>query len=332
MSKWFNGKCLRLMALLAFVVLVLTLGIQEGTSGQEIVVYICDIEGTMRECAGEDDVATCADLGNNIACVESSCGHQFANHIDISVSGAADPLEEGTPTDTKSGFMIFWSFIPYALMIVLLVTFLLVADTTTLSFIFLPGIIAVVNEVLFKQILSQHRPTGSCLYFKSYGMPSGHATTSIGLLWYAILEIWVDRPGLTLGSKAVLTSAVAFFLAPVPYSRVYLHDHFAAQVGVGAAVGFVLASLWFWFMYSFVKSRLDGWIKFACCKWFQIRNTYRNGEPWLPAWMRGESAPEPSTAEEDHDVEQGNVPDADGKATKSYVEMSEGVKDDAKVY
>lgn len=32
-------------------------------------------------------------------------------------------------------------------------------------------VIAVVNEGVFKNILKENRPEGSCLYFKSYGMP-----------------------------------------------------------------------------------------------------------------------------------------------------------------
>lgn len=283
------GLSLRLIllgCLFAVVYVVALAGSFGNSSSSSLNVFLCNTTTTMTECKGLDDVTTCVGVDEGVACVESACGYQLGKGLDISVSGADDPLdEEGTPTDVESGWMIFWSVVPYALIFGLFAIFLFAGDTTTLSFIFLLALVAIINEGILKHAISQNRPIGSCIYFESYGMPSGHAATSIGTLVYMLLEIWIDHPDWPLMKKKVLLSVPAlFFLLPVPFSRVYLNDHYRAQVGAGSAVGICLASLWFAFMYLVARTRLDGWIDHRCCNCFGLRNTYRNDEPWLPPW------------------------------------------------
>lgn len=284
----FNGNLIRLMLLATLLAFLATYSAREviRKDDGDLQVFLCETDAVMRECKGPNDYETCADL--DVSCIASACGHQLAHHVDVSVSGADDALAaDGTPTGVLAGFMIFWSVMPYALVVALLGAFLFLGDTTSLSFLFLMGTIGIVNEFVIKQLFNMHRPTGSCLYFKSYGMPSGHATTSIGIMWDFLLEIWVDRPGLSLERKFGLTILAVVALAPVPYSRVYLHDHFTLQVIVGSAVGVAVATLWFLFMYFFARSRLDAWAELLCCKCFRIRNSYRNSEELLPKWWTG---------------------------------------------
>lgn len=280
-------------------------------SGSSLNVYLCDTATSMTECQGLEDMTTCAGVDGGVACVKSACGYKLSEGLDISVSGADDPLdEEGTPTDVTSGWMIFWSVVPYALIFGLVAAFLFAGDTTTLSLIFLLAFIAIINEGILKHAISQYRPDGSCLYFQSYGMPSGHAATSIGTLVYTLLESWIGRPDWPLLTKKVLLSVSAFFfLLPVPFSRVYLNDHYRAQVGVGSAVGICLASPWFAFMFLVARTRLDGWIDHRCCNCFGLRNTYRNDEPWLPPWAPCRREDQQSEDDADKQADQALVED-----------------------
>ena len=287
----FNGTVLRLSLFTLLIAAVITYVTREVLDNKDIGVFLCDTDTVMRECYGLDDYDTCVDLGGGgIMCVRSACGHQIAQGVDVSVSGAADPLmEEGNPTDVIAILMIVWSMIPYALLIVLLGCFLVSGDTTTLSVILLFGVIAVVNEGMLKSVIGTHRPDGSCLYFKSVGMPSGPAAISTGVMWDLLLEIWIDRPESSLGQKSFLSTVLVAFLGSVPYSGIYLHDYFLIQVGVGSVAGLFIATLWFLFMYVFARTRLDGWVSAFCCKVLHLRNTYRNDKRWLPTRREVES-------------------------------------------
>jgi membrane-associated phospholipid phosphatase len=266
----------------------------ENTSPLE--VFICDngpfdYAVGLKQCAGLGDASACA---ANVSCVKSACGYKLAAGIDLSVSGAADPLGVPTPTDVRAGFMVFWSLVPYGMFFVLFAAFLFAGDTSSLSFIALMGCLVIVNEGILKHSINQKRPPGSCLYFKSYGMPSGHAATSIGMMTSMLLEIWVDRTAnrfspsrcvFSLRNKCIFTIVLLFLLLPVPFSRVVLHDHYASQVAVGAVVGIVGALCWFVFMYKFARPRLGAWVELRVSRCFLLRNTYRTeGVLWTPEW------------------------------------------------
>ena len=244
-------------------------------------VFLCDVlntDGTPHQCEGLEDTASCAALG--ASCVRSSCGHREAIGIDISVSGAADPLGPGSPTDAAHVAMVLWSLVPYALPVGLAASLLYVGDSFSLSCVALFLLLVTLNEGLLKHLVAQPRPPGSCLYFTSTGMPSGHATTSIGMLTYLLLETWVERPRLPRRRKRAITAALLVVLAPVPYSRVYLHDHYPSQVAVGAAEGFCVATAWFNLMLRHVQPRLGAKIVLHGSR-LGLRNTYRVDEPWL---------------------------------------------------
>ena len=240
-----------------------------------IEVYVCDVpepDGAPRQCTGLLDIETCTDLEASV-CVRSTCGHQLAEHIDISVAGAPDPWAAGTPINGVAAVMVAWSFVPYALVLVVVAWLFHAADTASLACLILLLVGTTLNEVVIKNLVQQHRPPGSCLYFKSYGMPSGHAQSSVGMLVYLMLETWVDRPRTPRWHKAAVTSALCFLLAPVPYSRTYLNDHLPQQVIAGAAEGTLYAVCFFAFMYFYVRHRLDGWMSGMVGK--VLFNTYR---------------------------------------------------------
>lgn len=132
----------------------------------------------MVECDGVDDATTCIDYkdasGQESTCIESSCGYKLFDHIDISVAGTSDPRDEsaGTLPDLFVSVMaIAYSLMPYAIAFVYLVLFLSTGSLVPLSRFVVFGAIAVLNEAIFKRLVKEHRPEGSCLYFQSYGMP-----------------------------------------------------------------------------------------------------------------------------------------------------------------
>lgn len=164
--------------------------------------------------------------------------------------------------------------------------------TRQLSFLCFVGFIVVLNEGVVKQILRQPRPgasgeltddsgmhIGSCSH--SCGMPSSHATMSVGflalLLFDAIFRTVpsaqaLGRPldletedacenmkivdfmvGSPLAPNILMThhqllgflSVWVWILLPVPFMRVVLRDHSILQVSIGASLGAIYAAIWF---------------------------------------------------------------------------------------
>lgn len=162
-----------LIAVYAYFIYFIVTGIQEPTSERSI--FICSInESTttsLTQCNGLDDYTTCGD-GNT--CVQSSCGYKLFNHIDVSVAGSSDPYKNSGATSTTSFLSvmsIFYGLIPYVFAFIYVIMFLTFGDLVSLSRLVVLGVISIVNDGILKQFFSQYRPTGSCLYFSSYGMP-----------------------------------------------------------------------------------------------------------------------------------------------------------------
>lgn len=153
-------------------------------------VYICDtasdddvvddvhvLSEDLTQCLSLDDVTTCANLknanGGVATCIESSCGYRLFPKIDISVAGSSNPYDPYAAT-SKSTFLaavsIFYGLVPY-LCIVYLPLFLLTGDLVPLTRLVVLGMISIINEGIIKHLIEQPRPTGSCLYFLSFGMP-----------------------------------------------------------------------------------------------------------------------------------------------------------------
>ena len=152
----------------------------EPTSSR--TVYICDTDSKseLTQCQSSDDVTTCGDLnlidadGNVASCIKSSCGYRLFPHIDISIAGSSDPYDSTAATTTTSFLSVMsviYSIVPYLMGFVYLVLFLASGDLVPLTRLVVFGVISMMNEVIFKQLIQQKRPEGSCLYFTSFGMP-----------------------------------------------------------------------------------------------------------------------------------------------------------------
>lgn len=261
---------------LAFVLVVTLLVIVTVTS--PATLFRCSNTTKAVACSGVDDFMTCEPPLSR--CVKSPCGRKLAPHVDVSVSGSFN--NEPTPMNAATAMMVFWSVVPYLVVVFIVLGVIIAFDTATLSFAALLLIASVLNETVLKVAIKQRRPLGSCLYFESFGMPSGHATTSVSMLAYALLEINFDRPHSRPLLKVLLSMLALTALAPVPYSRVYLSDHTAMQVVVGSAEGTILACAWFIFMFYFVSPRIPAAMERSCLGTIGLRNTYRTNTLWWP--------------------------------------------------
>lgn len=90
------------------------------------------------------------------------------------------------------------------------------------------------------------RPCGSLVH--GFGMPSGHALSSIGLCCWMLLEIWLGLARAdkwSLRKQLSISLLVLLVFAPEPYTRVYLGDHTPQQVEVGSCVGAMLGVMYF---------------------------------------------------------------------------------------
>eukprot|EP00756_Hemistasia_phaeocysticola_P006110 Hpha_TRINITY_DN13687_c0_g1::TRINITY_DN13687_c0_g1_i1::g.122687::m.122687 len=103
-------------------------------------------------------------------------------------------------------------------------------------------LLIVISEGFVKIVFPMDRPQGTCLHSK--GMPSSHSAISVGMLVWCLLTTRTRRHG----SPVPLRKLIAFVglclvLVPVPFSRVYLHDHSWVQVIVGSILGSTCASI-----------------------------------------------------------------------------------------
>jgi len=166
--------------------------------GEMAGIFLCNNpqDEELSQCKGLDDVSTCVD---GIECIRSSCGRPFFPHIGISYAGSSDPFDTYAGTSTRSfatWLSVLYSLVPYTLLLYFGIRFLASGNVMQLTRLVLMGFISLVNDAILKHILKQPRPTGSCLYFHAYGMPSGHAATSMGLLAFMLLELLLYHPNL----------------------------------------------------------------------------------------------------------------------------------------
>ncbi|GLE03287.1 hypothetical protein PINS_up012177 [Pythium insidiosum] len=152
--------------------------------------------------------------------------------------------------------------VPYLVPIAIALEFLLHKRSWArlFSFFFIP-IVAVINAGIFVPSLGNcsecPRPCGACVASK--GMPSGHATNSIGLcLWLLLESIIGFGRRWPMSRKLLFNVGNILLFVPVPYSRVYLGDHTSLQVTIGSANGLVFGVIYFLVVRFVLAKRIDG--------------------------------------------------------------------------
>lgn len=174
---------------------------------------------------------------------------------------------------------VMWGYMPWVAVFGVVLELLVTRGTRQLSFCLFLGVLGLVNEKGLKAVALQKRPLGSCVV--TCGMPSSHATLSMGLWALIVLDAAfrispLDRlvlqaahqgqtrlcPGggrlrclncffLSQGGVlsnlqfALVVTVYTLILMPVPISRVLLLDHSPEQVFAGSCWGMMLAVLWY---------------------------------------------------------------------------------------
>lgn len=211
------GIYIRWLCSLAYVSLtiytfVLGIGQIARKEGDMAGVFLCDEQnsgnGSLTQCYGLNDAMTCGAA----ECVRSSCGRELFPVTGISYAGSSDPFSPDAATSTDS-FITIMALL-YSLMCPFIIgkyfvsIFMISGNVIPLTRLGMIQFALFTNDILFKNIAKQPRPSGSCLYFISHGMPSGHAVTSIGLLTFILLELLVYHP--SLFGKESTTMSVDF--------------------------------------------------------------------------------------------------------------------------
>eukprot|EP00581_Thalassiosira_minuscula_P012180 CAMPEP_0183715354 /NCGR_PEP_ID=MMETSP0737-20130205/9612_1 /TAXON_ID=385413 /ORGANISM="Thalassiosira miniscula, Strain CCMP1093" /LENGTH=315 /DNA_ID=CAMNT_0025944445 /DNA_START=464 /DNA_END=1408 /DNA_ORIENTATION=- len=202
-GKYIRWLCL--IALLSYQIYFLLHGFSKikNKEGEMGGIYTCEDnilnvnnETIMTQCYGSDDATSCRE---GVQCIRSSCGRPLFPHIGVSYAGSSDPFDADAGTSTQSFLTILsllYSLLPYVLRFFFTIHFLALGNVVPLTRLVLMDLVFLVNDVVLKNIANQPRPMGSCLYFHSHGMPSGHAATSMGLLTFLLLELLFYHPNL----------------------------------------------------------------------------------------------------------------------------------------
>lgn len=173
--------------------------------------------------------------------------------------------------------LIFMSYVPVVIIVLAILELFVRRGTRQLNFCLFYGYVVALNEFMWKRLVSQPRPVGSCN--STCGMPSSHGAISFGTFAFLFLDLSFRVDPL---SPAVLTAipnsprCMSFYLADVcslvplsnarsisnwqfirmvgfwgyllllvPVSRVLLRDHSVSQVSLGCAIGLMEAVMWF---------------------------------------------------------------------------------------
>jgi len=181
--------------------------------------------------------------------------------------GTALPGDVTAPDDPSFGEVIcvIYGFVPYVCLLGCVVELFRRRSVWPILLMMMGACIVVVNEGVIKRIVSQDRPSGSCLHSK--GMPSSHSALATAYFVNIHLEIIAtfisskkqlsSTSEWTITQKAVISGLLWTVLFPVPFTRVALHDHSWAQIGVGALVGLCVGTGWFLLLTFFGYQRLD---------------------------------------------------------------------------
>ena len=173
-------KCLRWICLFGLIIyqiyfIIHGSALVKSQEGEMAGIFMCNnlsnVRLEMTQCNGLNDTTTC---GMGIECIRSFCGRPLFPHIGVSFSGSSNAFDYNGATSTKSFLSVvslFYSLVPYLLVLAFAVHFLALGTLLPLKRLGLIWFISLVNEGILKNIIRQHRSMGSCLYFHSFGMP-----------------------------------------------------------------------------------------------------------------------------------------------------------------
>jgi len=210
---------------------------------------------------------------------------------------------------------VFYGYVPFLIMFMAAQHLVFKRTTRELSFIAFCGASSAINELVFKRLLLEARPVGSCNL--TCGMPSSHSMFSVGFFALMFLDAamrvnpmfvveesnwqretvsstcfrWFVLPlqlPYNISNERFVRTVLWWLviLLPVPFTRVWLKDHSAPQVIVGSVLGTISACIWHWCVHMRVANIMDdptwdGWTwPSSWGKWYLLTNNM-----FIPWWM-----------------------------------------------
>lgn len=207
--------------------------------------------------------------------------------------GKALPGDVTLPKDPSwvQTLAVAYGYAPYLVALWLFGDLCLRRGSRQMAIVFFIGFTVMVNEACVKPFVAQPRPgatgllyddagkqVGSCLL--TCGMPSSHATLSVGLLVLLFLDsisrtipasaavggqvFAPDSQLMTPTQLASTTFCWGAVLLPVPVMRVTTFDHSVDQVIFGSVLGVAYALAWFGAM-SLLAAKFQGYLGLPFC-------------------------------------------------------------------
>eukprot|EP00992_Anisonema_acinus_P010443 TRINITY_DN6586_c0_g2_i1.p1 TRINITY_DN6586_c0_g2~~TRINITY_DN6586_c0_g2_i1.p1 ORF type:complete len:268 (+),score=5.04 TRINITY_DN6586_c0_g2_i1:108-911(+) len=123
----------------------------------------------------------------------TSCLPEWKSTADECPYGTGLPGDVTYPNDPSPSEIIcvVYSFMPYLIAIIAVIALIARRGTRQMYFCIFGGLVVVLGELIWKSIARQTRPIGSCLV--TCGMPSSHATISVGYFVWITLEVALRR-------------------------------------------------------------------------------------------------------------------------------------------
>lgn len=241
------------LALLALQAAASDSGVSDSADSVEAVAALNPHCSTTAEC--------CAIYGaDSKRCVRGPCSQNAVMKKFFSLSM---PTEDVSFWDVVT---TIYSMVPYLAVICVLVEAVLRSRTySRVFFVVLMILQTLITSGIMVPIIGHDcdgcsRPLGTCLKSLN-GMPSGHATNSIGLFSWIALETLLGAGRWhrwSFTKRCVVLFFAILVFVPVPYSRFYLGDHTEWQLVVGCLDGVALATLYFLLLrWRRVKQAMD---------------------------------------------------------------------------
>lgn len=150
-----------------------------------------------------------------------------------------------------ASFLKFITFFggEYAIIIIILLSFILIKNKKYSLCIFLDGICVVLLNYIVKNIFMRDRPFDLMIINEDgYSFPSGHSMVSAGIYGFLIYLTW--KSNFSKKIKIIITIYLITLILLIGISRIYLGVHFPTDVLAG-----YLLSLSFLIVFTFILEK-----------------------------------------------------------------------------
>jgi len=179
--------------------------------------------------------------------MDAYCSNCFVIFRFLDSCPRQEVFQHGTGVDIFLEILwVFGSLLPPIIYASLLIYTFMGRTSRVLIFLMSLAIQQILNEVILKRILAEHRPKGACSH--SFGLPSGHSAFSACWLTWLLLEwsMFHDDVPFKKGKVHTVLRTLGIIVTPlIPISRYFLNYHSIKQICYGLLTGFCCALLTF---------------------------------------------------------------------------------------